>query len=57
MDPITTKEVSPDSNGDIINKITFENVHEIAYLLHIGKPIVASALLEELLYLKEKSII
>ncbi|MBD3750728.1 MAG: hypothetical protein IE931_14670 [Sphingobacteriales bacterium] len=42
---------------DIVNKITFENTHEIAYLLSMEQPVVATALLEELLYFREKNII
>lgn len=55
-----SKEIDPDSVDihTIVDMITFQNSHEVAYLLSNGpNPEIATALLEELLYYRINNII
>ncbi|MFA7029635.1 MAG: hypothetical protein WC179_05130 [Candidatus Cloacimonadaceae bacterium] len=42
---------------NIVKQITFDNVNEIAYLLATEDSVVAKALVDELLYFRDKGVI
>lgn len=47
----TTPDIQIVFNADhVVSQICFENTHDIAQLLAVTDPIVATALLDELLY-------